>query len=252
MVGFAQWAGRDVLELGCGMATDGARFVRNGARYTGVDFSRKALEFAARRFEVEGRAARLLRASAAELPFADETFDLVYSNGVLHHLPETQRAIDEVHRVLRPGGMAIVMLYHRGSFNYYVSIMLLRRALAALLLVPGAVGAVAAVTGERRAVLDGQRELLRTHGVRYLTDRRMFLSNNTDGPGNPLSKVYSRRVGAALFERFATVETHVRFLNLRAYPAGHRLESLPIVRRLGERYGWHLWLRAAKAAPRRG
>ncbi len=248
LVGFERWTARDVLEVGCGMATDGARFVRNGARYTGVDFSPKALEFAQRRFELEGGQAQLLQASATDLPFADETFDLVYSNGVIHHLPETRRAVEEFHRVLRPGGTAIVMVYHRGSFNYFVSIMLLRRALAALLLVPGAVAVAAAVTGERRDVLDGQRALLRTHGVRYLADRKLFLSHNTDGPGNPLSKVYSRRTGAALFEPFGTVQTHVRFLNLRAYPAGEQLESLRAVRRLGRRYGWHLWLRATKNA----
>lgn len=247
IVGFERWDGRDVLEVGCGMATDGVQFARNGARYTGVDFSPAALELAGRRFEQEGRAATLVRGPATDLPFDDGSFDLVYSNGVIHHLPETRRAVDEFHRVLRPGGVAIVMLYHRSSFNYHVSIMLLRRALAMVLLMPGAVRAVGALTAERPDVLEGQRELLRKHGVGYLTDRELFLSNNTDGPGNPLSKVYTRASGAALFEHFETVGTEVRFLNLRAYPAGDRLEALPVVRRLGRRWGWHLWLRAAKA-----
>jgi SAM-dependent methyltransferase len=239
MAAFERWAGRDVLEAGCGIA-------RAGARYTGMDFSPTALDLARRRFVLEGRAGEFVRGSITELPFAAESFDLTYSMGVLHHLPETRRVVDEMHRVLRPGGQAVVMVYHRDSFNYVVSIMLLRRALASLLLLPGAERAVAAMTGEDRAVLRGHRELLREHGLGYLADPALFLSHNTDGPGNPLSKVYSRRAGAALFERFDRVETHVRFLNLRAYPLGERLEATPAAQWLGRRWGWHLWIRATK------
>ena len=113
LVGFERWAGADVLEAGCGIATDGMRFVRAGARYTGIDFSPSALDLARERLELEGGSARFVRGSIVELPFPDASFDLVYSNGVIHHLPETQRAIAEFHRVLRPGGTAIVMVYNR-------------------------------------------------------------------------------------------------------------------------------------------
>jgi SAM-dependent methyltransferase len=64
---------------------------------------------------MHGLASRLETADAESLPFAQGSFDLVYSWGVLHHTPDTQRAIDEVHRVLRPGGRAKVMIYHRAS-----------------------------------------------------------------------------------------------------------------------------------------
>jgi SAM-dependent methyltransferase len=247
LVRFESWAGRDVLEAGCGIATDGMRFVRAGARYTGMDFSPTALDLARRRLELEGRAARLVQGSIAALPFPDAAFDLVYSNGVIHHLPETALAIREFHRVLRPGGTAIVMVYHRASFNFVVSVMMVRRALAALLLVPGAERAIAASTGERPDVLRGHRELLREHGIRYLTDPALFLSHNTDGPGNPLSKVYTEDGMRRAFSAFADVRTDVRFLNLRAYPGGERLEQTRLVRRLGRRLGWHLWIRATKA-----
>jgi SAM-dependent methyltransferase len=246
LVEFGRWADRDVLEAGCGIATDGMRFIRAGARYTGIDFSPTAIALARRRLEFEGRSARLVRGSITDLPFADASFDLVYSNGVLHHLPETGRVIDELHRVLRPGGTAIVMVYHRRSFNFYVSIMTIRRALASLLLMPGAARAIAALTGEAPALLEGHRGLLRAHGLRYLTDPALFLSHNTDGPGNPLSKAYSAATMRRAFSQFAAVDVQVRFLNLRAYPAGERLERLGIVRGLGHRYGWHLWIRATK------
>ncbi len=247
VVQFERWVGRDVLEAGCGIATDGMRFVRTGARYTGMDFSPTALEHAGRRLNLEGGAAEFVQGSITDLPFPDASFDLVYSNGVIHHLSETQRAIKEFHRVLRPGGTAIVMVYHRRSFNFYMSIMTVRRLLSSLLLVPGAARFIARVTGEQPEVLRGHRELLREHGWRYLVDPELFLSHNTDGPGNPLSKVYTAEGMRRAFSAFAAVDTQVRFLNLRAYPMGERLERLPRIRSAGRRYGWHLWIRATKA-----
>jgi SAM-dependent methyltransferase len=244
---FGDWAGRDVLEAGCGMATDGAQFARAGASYTGADFSPRALELAQQRFELDGLQGRFVRASIAELPFEDASFDLVYSFGVIHHLPETERVVSEFHRVLRPGGTAIVMVYHRDSLNYRFSIMALRRALAGLMLVPGAAGAVSRLSGERRDVLEGHRELLARHGAHYLRDRQLFLSNNTDGPGNPLSKVYSRAQARALFGAFDEVRTDVHWLNLRVYPAGERFDRSTLGQRLGRRWGWHLTVTARKA-----
>jgi ubiquinone/menaquinone biosynthesis C-methylase UbiE len=243
---FERTAGKRVLEAGCGIATDGLQFARAGADYTGVDFSPTALHLARRRFAQENHHADFFAGSITDLPFPDESFDLVYSNGVIHHLPETEAAVAEFHRVLRPGGRAVVMVYHRSSLNYFWNIMVLRRTLLALLMVPGASEAVARLTGEERQVLDAHRELLREHGLRYVTDARLFLSNNTDGPGNPLSKVYTADGAHALFSRFGDIATSVRFLNLRIYPGGERLQRTALGRRLERRIGWHLWIEAVK------
>lgn len=243
---FTAWRDRDVLEVGCGIATDGINFARHGARYTGVDFSDSAVELARHRFAAEGVDGQIVQAPITDLPAADESQDLVYSNGVIHHLPETQRVVDEMYRVLRPGGRAVVMVYHRDSLNYHVNIMLIRRALTLALCVPGFAAVTQRVTGEQTAVIDGHRELMRQHGLRYLTDRQLFLNNNTDGPGNPLSQVLTRAGAWRLFSRFATVDTDVRFLNLRLYPAGDRIARTQIAQRLERRYGWHLWIEAAK------
>jgi hypothetical protein len=113
-------------------------------------------------------------------------------------------------------------------------------------MIPAADRPMARVTGEPLDVLRGHRELLARHGRRYLTDPELFLSNNTDGPGNPLSKVYSAESMRRGFADFAQVRTEVRFLNLRAYPFGERLERLPAARRLGRTAGWHLWITATK------
>ena len=204
---FDRWRGKDVLEAGCGIATDGLRFARAGARYTGFDQSEVALDLARRRFELEDRQGHFVDGSVTELPFEDESFDAVYSFGVLHHVPEPETAVRELHRVLRPGGTALVMLYHRHSLNYYAGIMLLRRSMVVLLALPGAVHAVARITGEEKPVLEGHRARLREHGLRYLTDVPLFLSNNTDGPGNPLSRVYTRRQAQHLFRDFGAVRS---------------------------------------------
>jgi len=248
MADFARWRGRDVLEAGCGIATDGINFARAGARYVGIDLSSSALELARKRFEMEGQSGRFVLGSVTELPFADESFDLVYSCGVIHHVPDTQAAVAEFRRVLRPGGRAVVMVYHRDSLNHAVSIMIIRRALVGALLIPGMPKVVGRVTGEQLAVLEGHKALLRDRGIGYLTDRRLFLSHNTDGPGNPLSKVYSRSDAHELFADFADVQTQVRYLNLRVYPAGQRLAATRLARRLERRIGWHLWINARKTA----
>ena len=246
LAAFESWRDRDVLEAGCGIATDGAQFARAGARYTGVDFSPTALRLARERFEKYGLAGRFEPASLAELPFEDGSFDLVYSMGVVHHIPDAAAVVAEFHRVLRPGGRAIVMLYHRDSFNYRFTILGLRRALVVMLLLPRGVERVARLTGEPREVLDGHRELLHEHGRRYLADRQLFLSNNTDGPGNPLSNVYSRAEAERLFHAFAQVRTTVRFLHLRSYPGGRRISHTKPATVLGNRWGWHLWVDALR------
>src|SRR6266850_3995313 len=120
--------GLKVLEIGCGLGTDGAQFAAAGADYTGVDLTDAAVELARKRFELFDLSGKFQTADAENLDFANKSFDLVYSHGVLHHTPDTAKAIREVHRVLRPGGRAIVMLYHRDSYNYRINISLLRRA----------------------------------------------------------------------------------------------------------------------------
>src|SRR5438105_6552117 len=131
--GFENARGLRVLEIGCGLGTDGAQFAKAGADYTGVDLTEAAIELARKRFEISGLKGQFRVADAENMDFPDESFDVVYSHGVLHHTPDTARAVREIHRVLKTGGRAIVMLYHRGSYNYRVGIRLLRRAGAGFL-----------------------------------------------------------------------------------------------------------------------
>ncbi len=116
---FPQWRGRDVLEIGVGLGTDFVQFARNGARLRGIDLTDAAVGLVRTRLELEALDAEVQVADAERLPFADDSFDLVYSWGVLHHTPNTRAAVDEVRRVLRPGGEARIMLYARHSWFAY-------------------------------------------------------------------------------------------------------------------------------------
>jgi ubiquinone/menaquinone biosynthesis C-methylase UbiE len=113
---FERSQGETVLEVGVGLGTDLARFARAGADVTGIDFSEHSVELARRRLALEGLAGEVHVADAELLPFPDDAFDRVYSWGVLHHTPGTERAAQELVRVLKPGGRLCVMLYARRSW----------------------------------------------------------------------------------------------------------------------------------------
>ncbi len=117
LVDFTAYRGRELLEVGCGIGTDLARFAHGGALVTGVDLSASAIELARKNFEQRGLTARELRVANAEaLPYADGSFDIVYGHGVLQYTASASRLVDECHRVLRPGGRAIFMVYNRVSW----------------------------------------------------------------------------------------------------------------------------------------
>src|SRR4051812_12294904 len=116
-IGFDQFREAKVLEIGYGQGTDLFQFAaRSRASVTGLDLSPSHFALASARFRLAGLAADLrLHDAEKPWPFGDNTFDVVYSFGVLHHTPEPEKAITEAHRVLKPGGTIIVGLYHRHS-----------------------------------------------------------------------------------------------------------------------------------------
>jgi len=242
---FASAAGLKVLEIGCGVGTDGVQFARAGAAYTGVDLTEAAVELTRRNFEMRGLTGSFRTADAENLDFTDGQFDLVYSHGVLHHTPDTQRAIDEILRVLRPGGKAIVMLYHRNSYNYAVNIRMLRRAGVHLLKFESGIRLVHRLTGEPIPSLEQHARDLRTDARGYQNSED-FLSRNTDGAGNPLARVYSRKQVRELFRKFSRVQLKTYFLNKRFLPLVGNYLPRQLESRLANRWGWHLWIYAEK------
>jgi SAM-dependent methyltransferase len=117
---FPSARGRDVLEIGVGLGADHVEFARNGARLTGIDLTERAIALTRQRMAVLGLSSDLRVGDAENLPFADNSFDWVYSWGVIHHSPDTPKAAREILRVLRPGGRFAVMIYQRKSIIGYM------------------------------------------------------------------------------------------------------------------------------------
>lgn len=114
---FSSSAGLRVLEIGVGMGADYLEWLKNGAQATGIDLSSASLKRARARCLAAGYQPDLQEGDAEHLPFPDGSFDVVYSYGVLHHSPDTRRCFMEVHRVLKPGGEARIMVYHHPSLT---------------------------------------------------------------------------------------------------------------------------------------
>ncbi len=106
--------GKHLLEIGCGMGYDSLEFLKRGVQVTATDLTPNAVAFCRRHFELKNVQAQEVRtANALDLPFEDETFDAVWSNGVFHATGNTIGAIQEAHRVLKPGGRAIISHFYR-------------------------------------------------------------------------------------------------------------------------------------------
>jgi ubiquinone/menaquinone biosynthesis C-methylase UbiE len=221
---FEEGAGRDVLEIGVGMGADHLEWARRRPRrLVGLDLTSRAVEHTRSRLELYGFAPEVEQGDAERLPFSDASFDIVYSWGVLHHSPDTPRAVREVARVLRPGGTARVMIYHRYS-------------LVGLLL------------WIRYALLRG----------RPFTSLDAIYARYLESPG---TKAYSAAAAGRLFREagFTEVRTQVQLSNgdLLTGAAGQRhegraLELLrrvwprPLVRAFGRRLGLFLLIEARR------
>ena len=234
---FDSFWGKDVLEVGCGIATDGFEFARRGARYVGIDLTPQSIELARERFSLFGTPGRFEVANAEEaLPFPDGSFDHVYSFGVIHHSPAPQRIVREIHRVLRKRGTFTVMLYNKRSINYYVEIMFLRRVLRWFLLPSFMPRLIAAIAGFDRWKLEGHRRILKD---KKKFSQEEWISMNTDGPFCPLARVYSREDAAGLFRDFRNVRQEVWEFNVDHWSFLGRAIPKSVAMWLGRRWGWH-------------
>jgi SAM-dependent methyltransferase len=113
--GFTAVEGKKVLEIGVGLGVDHQRFAQAGADLHGIDLTEGAVDHTRRRLAAYGLSSKIKVGDAEKLDYPDEYFDTVYSWGVLHHSPATPTAVGEVWRVLKPGGVAEIMMYHKWS-----------------------------------------------------------------------------------------------------------------------------------------
>lgn len=205
---YREFRGKKVLDVGSGNGYVLGRYALEGAEVYGIDVTPTATELCRKRFEYMGLNGDFRVADAENLPFGDNTFDCVCSMGVLHHVPNTERAVSEIFRVLKPGGRLIVMFYHRNSAQYRVKFAL-------------------------SSLLEGKP-------VQQLV-------NEFDGIGNPKGAVYSKRELAKLLRRFEDLRMSVGFLaGPMVLPRGGRFIPDLLLRPFAGLWGWNLYAKARK------
>lgn len=204
---YGDFKGRTVLDVGCGNGYVLGKYAAEGARVFGVDLTGAGIALCRKRFALQGLDGRFMVGNAESLPFPDAYFDCACSMGVLHHTPNPRAGVDELHRVLKPGGRLVLMLYHRNSAQYRLRLL-----------------ANSLHTG--RAVA----ELVRA----------------VDGEGNPIGEVYSKAEVRRLFHRFADVDCFAGCLQREMLPKLGRLIPESWLRRLERRWGWFLYAKARK------
>jgi len=222
-VGFDKHTGKRVLEVGCGIGVDGLEWKLAGNKYIGLDYNFPSVQITRDRFEDAQREGGFTNGDAENLPFRSGSFDLIYSFGVLHHTPGTQKAIDEVHRCLAPGGTAIIMLYYKWSAMVFGDIILGR--------------------GLR------QGALWKVRNIQDLISKYTEWDSQTEQSVNPLTKVYSKREARKMFARYRNVRMELHYLWRGHFGPLRRL--LPLVpesmlRNLHQRFGWNLIVQAEK------
>lgn len=208
---FENFAGKKVLEIGCGAGIDSAEFARNGAIVTSTDFAERSVQATKELLKEASLPVNVVQADATNLQFKDESFDCVYSFGVLHHIPNIEKALSEIKRVLKPGGQVMVMLYNRDSLLYGYSIVYLR--------------------GIKEKYLE---KLTMDELIARFSERK---------EDNPYTKVYSKAEARELFSKYfrsCTVEVRYNVIDLP--------EQRKVKVDVPDKYelGWHLIVKGTK------
>jgi len=209
---FGRHSGERVLEIGAGIGTDLAQFAKNGAIVTDLELAKGHMALARENFDVRGLKGEFVCGDAENMPFDDGSFDVVYSNGVIHHIPQTGQVVREIFRVLKPGGKAIIMVYRENSLHYW------------------------------RIILDlgFAQKMLDEWSMGEIMSRNVELS--TSG-ARPLVKAYTSRQLRDLFKNFSDVSIYRRQLVASEVPEWLRLVPLTQLERL---IGWNLIVKAVK------
>lgn len=220
---YKRYQSGNILEVGCGLGCMAMNWAKHGAKITAVDLNPTAVHMTKKRFKVfDLPESSVMEADAENLPFSGGCFDYVYSWGVLHHTPNIQSALDDIYRVLRPGGEIGIMLYHRHSLLYWYFVQYLE-----------------GFVHMENAFLDSL-EL----SSRY--------SDGAEKEGNPHTWPVTRREVYQLMKRFDNLKIQVLGTDLphvldKWMPAlGQIIFPQVFIRSLARRWGWSLWITASK------
>lgn len=248
---FALYKDKKVLEIGCGIGTDGIQFARAGALYTGVDLTERGVAISKERFHSFGQCGEFVKANAEMLPFANNSFDHVYSFGVIHHSPHPERIVSEIYRVLKPGGTITIMLYNRTSFYYLIEVKFIRRLFFDFCDKKELCPTFFRIFGKR---LCSRFESFR---VKLEAMKKQnphpsageWIAMNTDDVFCPIAGVYSEKEARKLFSQFSNFKSEVWFIdkdNWVLWLVCIRFLPAAIVRWLESHFGWFRMSMATK------
>ncbi|HTY81964.1 MAG TPA: class I SAM-dependent methyltransferase [Dehalococcoidales bacterium] len=208
---FEDWAGKQVIEIGCGSGIDAMEFARNGAIVTATDITDNAVNLTKGLSQETGIPLNVVQTPPVKLPFPDKSFDCAYSFGVLHHIPDPAPKIDEIHRVLRDDGTLLAMLYNKNSLLYAYSIVYRHGVIEKLLTEKGF----------------SEADLVSRYSERF--------------EGCPYTKAYTKEEAQTFFSRwFRNVEVTVRYNVIDTEKQRKVKLGLDDTWELG----WHLLIRA--------
>jgi len=253
---FPEAKGKSVLEIGCGNGADGVLFTISGANYTGVDLTKTAVDATQEHFETLNLRGIFQIENAEQLSFADNAFDIVYSYGVIHHTPHPLIAIREIHRVLKPNGKCLIMLYHKNSFNYYFRIMGYMR----LRVLFKCLSLYKHWDSDREKIIENpmlslqasnKKQIWNIHYTNFLKEGwKYFRTSNfvhhcTDGPDCPYAYVFTKSDVRKIFSMFKEIDMKVAHFPLRKY---HFTGWVPlsVEKFIAPKIGWHLLVSATK------
>ncbi|MCK4394319.1 class I SAM-dependent methyltransferase [Candidatus Bipolaricaulota bacterium] len=205
---YKRFARKKVLDVGSGNGYVLGKYAQEGAEVYGVDITEAGVNLCRQRFNHLGLQGDFRVANAEELPFEAETFDCVCSMGVLHHTPDTAKAVGEIFRVLKPAGRLIVMVYHRDSAKYRLKFPL-----------------VSLVSGKT---------------IQQLV-------NEVDGAGNPKGNVYSESELRHLLSQFEQLSMFAGLLRgSHVLPKIGRFIPDSLLRPFEKKWGWFLYAKGVK------
>ena len=212
--------GKNVLEIGFGIGTDHLVMARRGANMYGIDMGPTNHIYTKARFKTHKRKTRLTLGDAEFLPLRDSCMDFIYSFGVVHHSPDTQKIISEAYRVLKPGGQCYFAVYHKNSIFFWWTIFFIHFLVA---------------QNWRKRTLRQQISL-----VEYPNTNEKLVV-----------KLYKEKEFIALFKDFSSVTSSINHLipdniSLVRRLFKNPLKPRPLITWLGKRFGWYVTVLAVK------
>jgi len=248
---FEAYRGKRVLEVGCGIGTDGIQFARHGALYTGADLTDAAVKITKEQFDVFGQTGDIVKLNAEELPFPDNHFDHVYSFGVIQHSPYPGRIVNEIYRVLKPAGTITIMLYNSTSFYYLIEVKIIRRLFFMICDKKNFCRRLFSLfDGRLSARLESYRQkLAEIKTVKKRPTKDEWVSMNTDDVFCPIAGIYSKSGARKLFAKFKDFKSTVWLIDKDSWfrwMLFARIIQRPVERWLESHSGWFRMVQAKK------